>query len=309
MSGSGSSEGDPFCTPTDFQCMSAFPWHFLWDSFREKDLRRSSIAAITEEGDRAFPEPTIGECTILGCNLCDLLCQLPDTENGWKTAEKGAEWVPVKQPKNSRKTSRNTRRRVKTTVFRLFFRLFFGCLTGTHSAPVSAVFRLFFGRFQCRAVGTSVDGRRDCKSWLEGARVSSERIKEDQRRMPRVCRSWKDPCNCLALQEDEEGLQHVRHRDAPRFGRQGTGIPLCLVLIRRLTLFFSFFSLSSFSYYLFSFCVFSLYIHIYICCKVKNWSKISLFYKLKSGPFFFVFFLLFIFKNLILPAERGFLKN
>ena len=66
-----------------------------------------------------------------------------------KTAEKGAEWVTVKQPKNSRKNTRNTRKTVKTAVltvlrvFRVFFRLFFGCFTVTHSAPVSAVFRLF----------------------------------------------------------------------------------------------------------------------------------------------------------------------
>ena len=27
--GAGSSEGDPFYTPTNVQCMSAFPYHFL----------------------------------------------------------------------------------------------------------------------------------------------------------------------------------------------------------------------------------------------------------------------------------------
>ena len=55
-----------------------------------------------------------------------------------KAAEKQPEKQP-KQPKNSRKT-------VKTAVFRvfrLFFWLFFGCFTVTHSAPFSAVFRLF----------------------------------------------------------------------------------------------------------------------------------------------------------------------
>ena len=59
------------------------------------------------------------------------------------TAEKGAEWVPVKQPKNSRKDSRNTRKTAVLAifrVFRLFFRLFFGCFTGTRSARFSAVF-------------------------------------------------------------------------------------------------------------------------------------------------------------------------
>ena len=47
-----------------------------------------------------------------------------------------------KQPENTR----NTRKTVKTAVFRVFrvfFRLFFGCFTVTHSAPFSAVFRLF----------------------------------------------------------------------------------------------------------------------------------------------------------------------
>ena len=71
---------------------------------------------------------------------------MPDIENSRKTAEKGAEWDTVKQPKNSRKNSRNTRKTVKIAVFRvfrLFFRLFFGCFTVFHSAPFSAVFRLF----------------------------------------------------------------------------------------------------------------------------------------------------------------------
>ena len=82
-----------------------------------------------------------------------------------KTAEKGAEGVTVKQPKNSRKNSRNTRKTVKTAVFRVFrvffpavFRLFYR----DPSAPFSAVFP---GCFQCRAFGTSVAGRRDCKNW------------------------------------------------------------------------------------------------------------------------------------------------
>ena len=71
---------------------------------------------------------------------------MPDIENSRKTAERGAEWVTVKQPKNSRENSRNTRKKAVLTVFRvfrLFSRLFFGCFTVTHSAPLSAVFRLF----------------------------------------------------------------------------------------------------------------------------------------------------------------------
>ena len=81
-------------------------------------------------------------------NLCGQLqrCQMPDIENSRKTAEKGAEWVTAKQPKNSRKNTRNTRKTAVLTVFRVFrvfFRLFFGCFAMTHSAPFSAVFRLF----------------------------------------------------------------------------------------------------------------------------------------------------------------------
>ena len=92
-------------------------------------------------GGRLFHLPT------KPCNLRGHLqrCQMPDIESSRKTAEKGAEWVTVKQPKNSRKNSRNTRKTVKIAVFRvfrMFFRLFFGCFTLTHSAPFSAVFRL-----------------------------------------------------------------------------------------------------------------------------------------------------------------------
>ena len=83
------------------------------------------------------------------CNLCSHLqrCQMPDIENSRKTPEKGAEWVAVEHPKNSQRSSRNTRKTALLTVFPAVFRLFFGCFTGTlpgtHSAPFSAVFRLF----------------------------------------------------------------------------------------------------------------------------------------------------------------------
>ena len=66
----------------------------------------------------------------------------PTLKTAEETAEKDAEWVTVKQPKNSRKNSRNTRKTVETSVFRvfrLFIRLFFGCFTVTHSASFSAV--------------------------------------------------------------------------------------------------------------------------------------------------------------------------
>ena len=71
---------------------------------------------------------------------------MPDIENSRKTAEKGAEWVTVKQAKNSRKKQpkhpKNSCFDCFSAVFRVF-RLFFGCFTVTHSAPFSPVFRLF----------------------------------------------------------------------------------------------------------------------------------------------------------------------
>ena len=105
-----------------------------------------------------YSGPCLG---VKGCNLRGHLqgCQLPDIENSRKTAEKGAEWVTVKQPKNSRENSRNTRKTAEKRSKQLFF-------------GVSAVFRLlyrdplpfrlFFGCFQCRAFGTSAGGRGDC---------------------------------------------------------------------------------------------------------------------------------------------------
>ena len=60
---------------------------------------------------------------------------MPDIENSRKTAEKGAEWVTIKQPKNSRKNSRNTRKTAVLTAFR--------CFSGV-SAVFPAVFRLFY---------------------------------------------------------------------------------------------------------------------------------------------------------------------
>ena len=58
-----------------------------------------------------------------------------DIENSRETAEKGAEWVTVKQPKNSRKNSRNTRK----TAEKQSKQLFFGC-----SAVFPAVFQLLY---------------------------------------------------------------------------------------------------------------------------------------------------------------------
>ena len=66
---------------------------------------------------------------LCNCNLCGHLqrCQMPDIENSRKAAEKGAEWVTVKQPE---KQPKHPKTAVLTVfrVFRLFFRLFFGCL-------------------------------------------------------------------------------------------------------------------------------------------------------------------------------------
>ena len=56
---------------------------------------------------------------------------MPDIENSRKTAQKGAEWVTVNQPNDSRKNSRNTRKPAVLTV----------------PAAFPAVFRLFYGHF------------------------------------------------------------------------------------------------------------------------------------------------------------------
>ena len=76
-------------------------------------------------------------------NLCDHLYR-GAARPTLKTAEKQPKRVPSGSRSNSRKNSRNTR---QTAVLEWFsgvsavFRLFFGCLTGTLSAPSSAVFR------------------------------------------------------------------------------------------------------------------------------------------------------------------------
>ena len=86
-------------------------------------------------------------CSFLSkcCNLRGHLqrCQMPDIENSRKGCRVGhgktAEKQPEKHPKNTRKQSKQ----LFFVCFGCFFRLFFGCLTVTHSAPFSAVFRLF----------------------------------------------------------------------------------------------------------------------------------------------------------------------
>ena len=59
---------------------------------------------------------------------------------------RGAKCPTLKTAEKQPKHLKNSRKAVKTAVFRvfqLFFQLFFGCFTVTHSAPFSAVFRLF----------------------------------------------------------------------------------------------------------------------------------------------------------------------
>ena len=138
---------------------------FLYFSYfeLEKKKKKTTEPEPPNFGDNHFDRRN--QTLPFFCNLCGHLqrCQMPDIENSRKTAEKGAEWVKVKQPKNSRKNSRNTQKTV------------FCCFSG-----VSAVFRLcyrdplgtLFGCFQCRAFGTSVGGRRDCNpssftKWLK----------------------------------------------------------------------------------------------------------------------------------------------
>ena len=77
---------------------------------------------------------------------------MPDIENSRKTAEKGAEWVTVKQPKNSRKNTRNTRKTPENSqnscfsgvsgVFPAVFRLFYRDPLGTLFGCFSAVFNV-----------------------------------------------------------------------------------------------------------------------------------------------------------------------
>ena len=109
-------------------------------------------------------------CGHFCCNLRGHLqrCQMPDIENSRKTAEKGAEWVTVNQPKNSRKNTRNTRKTPESSqnscfsgvsgVFPAVFRLFY-------RDPLGTLFGCFSAVFQCRAFGTSVGGRGDCNTF------------------------------------------------------------------------------------------------------------------------------------------------
>ena len=115
-------------------------------------MSRDSPPNRPRDTSEAYRPPNSFMCSlflVFSSPYCYDLCghlqrrQMPDIENSRKTAEKGAEWVTVKQPKNSRKNSRKTVKTAVFWVFRLFSRLFFGRFTVTHSAPFSAVFRLF----------------------------------------------------------------------------------------------------------------------------------------------------------------------
>ena len=72
---------------------------------------------------------------------------MPDIENSRKAAKKGAKWVTVKQPKNSRKNSRKTAvfsgvSAVLPAVFPAVFQLFYRDPLGTLFGCVSAVFNV-----------------------------------------------------------------------------------------------------------------------------------------------------------------------
>ena len=74
---------------------------------------------------------------------------MPDSRKQPKTAEKGAEWVTVKQPKNSRKNTRKTAVLTQNScfsgvsgVFPAVFRLFYRDPLGTLFGCFSAVFNV-----------------------------------------------------------------------------------------------------------------------------------------------------------------------
>ena len=71
---------------------------------------------------------------------------MPDIENSRKGCRVGHGKTAEKQPVKTAETPEKQPKAVKTAVFRvfrLFCQLFFGCFAVTHSAPFSAVFRLF----------------------------------------------------------------------------------------------------------------------------------------------------------------------
>ena len=114
-------------------------------------FRAKSSGTLLVDFDRlSLPSP--GRFSQFSCDRPDQLqrSRTPDLEHSRKTAEKGAERpsckVPAKQPKNSRKNTRSVQNSCFSAVW-LPVRLFFGCFPGTllggHSAPFSAVFRLF----------------------------------------------------------------------------------------------------------------------------------------------------------------------
>ena len=94
---------------------------------------------------------------------------MPDFENNWKTAktaEKGAEWVPAKQPVTQPKNAGHTAKTIKRAVFSVsavflaVFRLF-------ERDPLGTFFGCFPAVFKCRASGTSVDGNRDWNNLIQ----------------------------------------------------------------------------------------------------------------------------------------------
>ena len=122
------------------------------------------------------------------CNLCGHLqrCQMPDIENSRKNSRKGcrvghgktAEKQPEKHPKHP-KNSQNSCFSGVSGVFPAVFRLFYRDPLGT-----------LFGCFQCRAFGTSVGGRRDCKArrnFLQSAAVQDRDVSTLESRAIQRC--------------------------------------------------------------------------------------------------------------------------
>ena len=140
----------PSSRPIAFQCsreISTSEIHPLKKAPREREIE--SLEAMS--------------ClTNYFCNLCGQLqrCQMPDIENSRKNSRKGcrvghgktAEKQPEKHPKHPKNSQNGCFSGVFPAVFRLFYR-----------DPLGTLFGCFSGCFQCRAFGTSVAGRRDCK--------------------------------------------------------------------------------------------------------------------------------------------------
>ena len=106
-----------------------------------------------------------GNLSLSFCNCSHLQrCQMPDIENSRKSSRKGcrvgqgktAEKQPEEQPKHPKNSCFECFSGVSAVLPAVFWLVY--------SDPLGTLFGCFFGCFQCRAFGTSVDGRRDCNS-------------------------------------------------------------------------------------------------------------------------------------------------